>query len=43
MWSWILLVDRLDFKRQQWVEGRAGQMQETFRIKAHGREHSEYW
>lgn len=30
MFSWVLLVDG--------VEGRAGQLQETFRIKAHSRE-----
>lgn len=41
MWSWVLLVDRLDFKRQQWVEGRAGPLQETCNINAHDTEHSQ--
>lgn len=40
MWSWGLQADRLDFKRQQWVEGRAGQLQENCNIKANDREHS---
>lgn len=36
------MVDGLDFKRQQWVEGRTGQLQENIGIKVHSREHTEY-
>ena len=26
VFSWVLLVDGVDFEKQQWVEGRAGQL-----------------